>query len=172
MSSWTGGLDRRGVIWGNGSMDPNGFTILLFLQPSLTVPRRSAFYTHLTLLFPWLLHMNRLFSSSNPFLVSVKIRGLFVSLVPVFLCSRRCRTVRLSLTARGECVSVECCRREIHVVCQSWETSIGPCRGLWLGSIPLCYGVVYPPVAVSHSWRLRCSKHLDSWRFTTAALGE
>jgi hypothetical protein len=27
--------------------------------------------------------------------------------------------------------------REICSVRQSWETSIGPCRGLWLGSIPL-----------------------------------
>jgi hypothetical protein len=44
----------------------------------------------------------------------------------------------------------------------SWKTSIGPCRGLWLGSIPLCYGVVTPPFMASHSWRLWCSKHLKS----------
>ena len=36
-------------------------------------------------------------------------------------------------------------RREIHVVWQAWKTSIGPCRGLWLGSIPPYYGVVTPP---------------------------
>ena len=52
--------------------------------------------------------------------------------------------------------------REIHVAWPSWETSIGPCRGLWLGSIPLCYGVVYPPFMASHSWWLWCSKHLES----------
>ena len=33
-------------------------------------------------------------------------------------------------------------QREIHAVSQLWETSIGPCRVLWLGSIPLCCGVV------------------------------
>ena len=55
-----------------------------------------------------------------------------------------------------------CFQREIHVAWQSWKTSIGPCRGLWLGSIPLHCGVVTPPFMASHSWRLWCSKHLKN----------
>ena len=83
-------------------------------------------------------------------------------------------------------MSNEIFRREIHAACKSWETSIGPCKGLWLGSIPRCCGVVLSTILgdcgvqntccgvvfIHHSRRLWCSKLLDSWQFLTAAMGE
>ena len=41
-------------------------------------------------------------------------------------------------------------KREIHTVSKPRETSIGPCRGLWLGSIPPCCGVVLSTLGCSH----------------------
>jgi hypothetical protein len=44
-------------------------------------------------------------------------------------------------------------------VSRSWETSIGPCRGLWLGSIPLCCGIV----PSTHDVRGSCTFHCKGW---------
>jgi len=57
------------------------------------------------------------------------VRGEFYGFTPLgIFCSFACSDLEF--------------QREMHVVSKTRETSIGPCRGLWLGSIPFYCGVV------------------------------